>query len=210
MDDDCTSTVVRDLHASLSAARGELAATKALLEESQRLARLGHIEGDLRSSQVWWSPMVSEIFGLDRASVTMERARVRELVHPDDRVAAGTVAERLRRDGDSSVDLRIIRPDGQVRIVRQVARVIPHPDGSPTRVVGIVHDLTELRHTEQALRESQEQRERVLAATNDGWWDIRCDGGTSFYSGHRRSRCTAAGSGWTRDRGGPASGSSCR
>lgn len=162
--------------------RQELAATKSLLEESQRLARLGHFEGDLRSSYLSWSPVMYEIFGIDPGAGVPERESVAELVHPDDRPAGLAASERLQHEGEASVDLRIVRADGSVRSVRQLARVTPHPGGSPTRVVGIVQDLTELRATEQALRESQEQLERVLAATNDGWWDIRLDGGRSFYS----------------------------
>ncbi|MFP4311054.1 MAG: PAS domain-containing protein [Nitriliruptoraceae bacterium] len=160
----------------------ELRTGAALFEASQRLARLGRIEGDLAKPRLHWCPVVYELFGLDPRHADMDRNRLRELVHPEDRPAVAAVADELLQHGEHQVDFRIVRPDGEVRALRQLTRLAPLPGGSPTRVIGTVQDLTELRATEQALRDSREMLWRVLAATNDGWWELRFDDGGSYYS----------------------------
>ncbi|MFP4235264.1 MAG: PAS domain-containing protein [Nitriliruptoraceae bacterium] len=176
--------VAEDVTEFLTMAREheDLRAGVALFEASQRLARLGRIEGDLAEPRLHWCPVAYELFGLDPRYADMDRDRLRELVHPEDRPAVERVADELLERGEHQVDFRIVRADGEVRWLRQLTRLAPLPGGSPTRVIGTVQDLTELRATEQALRDSQEMLERMLAATNDGWWELRFDDGGSYYS----------------------------
>ncbi len=162
--------------------RAELTRTRALLEEAQRLARLGHWEGDLVTGELSWPPVVYELIGVDPASFTPTRESFRRLMHPDDRELVGEAARRTVTEGQQTVDYRVCRPDGQVRHVRQLIRVAPDAGDPPTRLFGTIQDVTELRHAEQALRANQELLERVLAATNDGWWDLDLVTGGSFYS----------------------------
>ena len=161
--------------------REELAATQALLEEAQRLAGLGHFSGDLDHAQMWWSPMMYEIMGVDPAR-ELTAAERRALVHAEDRELIDGIRDRLRHEGKVTVDFRVRRQDGELRRLRQVTRLVVEGTGGSGRFLGTVQDLTELRAVEQALRESQERLERVLAATNDGWWDLQLDTGSSFYS----------------------------
>lgn len=162
--------------------RAELERIRALLEEAQRLARLGHWEGDLVEDDLRWSPIVQEIFGLDPDGPLPPLARLQATIHPADRDTVRVATQQLREEGAQAVDFRIVRPDGTVRHVCQLARLSGAPGEPSTRILGTVQDVTELRAIERALRDSQDQLERVLAATNDGWWDLNLAAGTSFYS----------------------------
>lgn len=153
-----------------------------LLDEVERQARLGHWEGDPEAGEVVWSPALFEIFGLEPTPGRFSRLEPLALVHPDDLDAVQEVAARLRRDGRHTFDFRIVRPDGQVRNLRQIARISDSPDGRGTRFVGTIQDLTEFREVERALRHSEDTLQRVLTATADGWWDLYFDGTPSFYS----------------------------
>ncbi|MEM7294580.1 MAG: PAS domain-containing protein, partial [Pseudomonadota bacterium] len=81
-----------------------------------------------------------------------------QLVHPDDR-------ERYLKKIDAlhyTVDYRILRPDGEIRHVHEVAQCLVDDDGKPTTSYGSIQDITHLKQVEDALRES-EQRFDVLA-----------------------------------------------
>jgi|GEM_PF-1641683 len=85
-------------------------------------------------------------------------------LHPDDRQRLSETWQRTAEAGDRwRMEVRFLKPDGEV--VEAVGRGAPlnDPDGAVTGYVGTVVDVTELKRTEQALRES----EAMLRATLD-------------------------------------------
>ena len=98
-------------------------------------------------------------------------------VHPDDReISRKAIEEEADGVKDYSYVHRIIRPDGAVRTVREVALVHAREGGATTRRAGTVQDITEQANTEAALRESarryrslvEDQPEFVSRCTPDG------------------------------------------
>lgn len=151
------------------------------LDEAQRLARLGHWQEDQRTGRRTWSPIVYEIFGVDPDRFDPTSAFA-DTMPPEDRAAVEAAHERAMVEGASELTHRIVRPDGSERIVRGAMRLERDDDGAPARFLGTVQDVTETVTAERALRDSQQQLQRVLGATNDGWWDIDVLAGTAFYS----------------------------
>jgi len=79
-----------------------------------------------------------------------------ELVHPDDR--AIVLEARQRTDaagGELSVVHRIVRPDGTVRWLRGMGRIILDGHGHPARAVGISLDVTDLHVLEIQFQQAQ-------------------------------------------------------
>ena len=62
----------------------------------------------------------------------------------------------------SSYQVRIVRPDGRMRICDNHGDVVVDDHGKPVRIVGIVQDITERKHTEGALRQSHEQFQSII------------------------------------------------
>ena len=163
-------------------AHAELERTRALLEESQGLARIGHWHADVATELLTWSPVVFEIFGLDPQTYVPHRTTIRQFLHPDDVAVVDAIEATTLRTGTHEVDYRLVRPDGQVLALHQLGRLERDPDTGATRVLGTLQDVTELRRTERALRDSEEVLQRVLTAARDGWWDIDLVMGEAFYS----------------------------
>lgn len=63
-----------------------------------------------------------------------------------------------------------------------LARVSRFSDAGPARFVVAHEDITERRLAEQAIRDGERRLQRVLAATNDGWWDMDLSTGRVHYS----------------------------
>lgn len=166
--------IVTDLTTTLEAER-ELARTHAalrerdaFLEEAAQVVGLGtweatsDVEGPLT-----WSENVYAIMGETRDSFD-ERARTHfNLVHPDDRLGVvEAFIDATTGRAPFRVRNRIVRPSGEVRWVEQAA-VVEHSElGAPTRVLGIMQDITsEVLAADLARRQAEELERRVRLRT---------------------------------------------
>src|ERR1700741_1470980 len=77
---------------------------------------------DSRSDRVLYvSPAYEEVSGRTRQSLYENTRSWVDGVHPDDRAAAVAQIEQLKRGVSTSVEFRVVRPDGSVRWVRHRA-----------------------------------------------------------------------------------------
>ena len=133
----------------------DLQESKAWLEEAQRVAHLGYWVWDLETNQVIWSEETYRIFGLTPQVGSMDIARVGEMMHPDDREAVFRTAEEAIRSGTrADCEHRLIRPDGEMRVVHSLGDLKKTSEGS-TQMFGTTQDITDRKLAEQALRRSQ-------------------------------------------------------
>jgi diguanylate cyclase (GGDEF)-like protein/PAS domain S-box-containing protein len=125
--------------------------SEASLAVAQRVAHIGSWDLDLVTNKLQWSAEIYRIFGfLDYESATYELLLQR--IHPDDRVFVQYALDRALYEQETfSLDYRIVRPDETERIVHSHAEVIFNEDGWATRMVGIVHDITERKLAENKL-----------------------------------------------------------
>ncbi|RUS93779.1 hypothetical protein DSM106972_095380 [Dulcicalothrix desertica PCC 7102] len=87
------------------------------------------------------SPGYERVWGKTRASLMENPHSFLESVHADDleRVTSSTVGDTAY---DIDVEYRIIRPDGEVRWVRDRTFPVKDKDGNIYRMVGIAEDIT--------------------------------------------------------------------
>ncbi|HOO56882.1 MAG TPA: response regulator [bacterium] len=74
-----------------------------------------------------------------------------EIVHPDDRERARESAGALIETGSKNIEYRIVRPDGEIRWLRDRTNVIYDDDGVPVRIGGIATDITKQKDVEKEL-----------------------------------------------------------
>jgi diguanylate cyclase (GGDEF)-like protein/PAS domain S-box-containing protein len=128
------------------------------LEEAQRLAHLGSWEWEVKTGEVYWSDETYRIYGYEPKEFVPTLERLMELVHPQDRELVNKNREgALYRAKPYDFEHRIVRPNGEVRVVHRRAQVYFDEEGEPSRMVGTVHDITEQKEAEEALRESEER-----------------------------------------------------
>ncbi|HEY8359567.1 MAG TPA: ATP-binding protein [Ramlibacter sp.] len=82
-------------------------------------------------------------------------------VHPDDRAHVRAAFERtLSQLVDWHFECRVIWPDGSVHWIAAHGSV-SHAEARPTRMSGIVYDISDRRWAEEALRDSEQQAHRA-------------------------------------------------
>ncbi len=122
------------------------------LAEAQRVAHLGSMEYDLLSGTVEASEEALRILGLAREVVTSES--IQAIIHPDDLPAVLAHTQSVLTTHEPlEFEFRVVRPDGDVRIVHDRVAPFSSPEGQPTRLLGTIQDVTEQRQAEQEMGE---------------------------------------------------------
>ncbi len=84
-------------------------------------------------------------------------------LHPDDRVRVmNALIAALNSKEPFEIEYRIIRHDGQVRILYTKSELVLNKDGEVARLIGTIHDVTEQRASEKALIDAKNQSEIYL------------------------------------------------
>ena len=86
-------------------------------------------------------------------------------VHPEDRATvARSIKHCITHGTEYAEEYRLQQADGQVRWVFARGRCYKDHHGRPARFLGAALDLTERKHTEQALRQSQTELQLIINA----------------------------------------------
>ena len=146
------------------------------LVEAQEMGKIGSWEAELQSMNVIWSDQTHRIFETDPSRFHATRPKFREFIHPEDRakVDAAFVAS-LDKRSPSTVEYRIVMPDGRVKIVEERWQAFHDEGGKPVRVAGTCRDITERVRAEeelqrlsgQLLRLQDEERRRIATDLHD-------------------------------------------
>ncbi|CAM2834428.1 hybrid sensor histidine kinase/response regulator [Rariglobus hedericola] len=160
---------------SYSLSEADLLRTR--LEASQRIATIGDWESDTQHVYRDCSSQVYDILGVAHGSPERLAETFIERIHPDDlesvRQRQQTLCPGLPR---ITFDHRIIRPDGEIRYVQQRSELILEPDAEPTRVIGTLQDITELKAAEEELRGKTAVLEAQLNTSIDGILIVDAEG----------------------------------
>lgn len=130
----------------------DLAINLIRLRQAQEIAQLGHWTSNLATGELWWSEIVYKMFGVDQAQSPSSVKLFNQLIHPDDFKSVLASESKALETGRHDIEHRIVRPDGQVRWVHELATLERDVDGQPYRMVGTVQDVTDYKELELKLR----------------------------------------------------------
>jgi PAS domain S-box-containing protein len=122
------------------------------LEEAQRLTHVGYWDRDLDTGLITWSDETYRIYGLPTGEI-LTLDRIQELIHSEDRpTMLAAISAALRGAQRYDIEYRVIRPDGELRVVHSQADVMWEESGRARRMFGTVQDITERKRAEEELR----------------------------------------------------------
>jgi PAS domain S-box-containing protein len=134
----------------------DLEESKVWLEEAQRVAHVGYWVWDLETNRLIVSDEYCRILGLTPKKGPIDLAIVREIIHPEDREYVFRTAEEAIRSGErADCEHRILRPNGEMRIVHSLGDLKKDSSGRPYQMFGTTQDITDRKRAEEALRRSQ-------------------------------------------------------
>jgi PAS domain S-box-containing protein len=181
-------------------------------EERLALAVAGSREGvwdmNLETGDVVYSARWKQMLGYEEDEIEPHFSAWERLVHPEDRRLAIEATNSLAHGGHAifEAEFRLRHKDGYyVNVLSRGYPVRREPDGPVVRIVGTHLDLTDQKHAEAALRESEERLRLAFIAAQEGVWDWNLETGAVVYSprwiemlGYDRSEIEPHVSAWER------------
>ncbi|MBW3568499.1 MAG: PAS domain S-box protein, partial [Proteobacteria bacterium] len=162
-------TGVERLKADVLERTKELKRVNEHLQLAQRVANLGSWELRLPEFRRHWSSEIYRILGITPESLD-ENSSMRAFIHPDDRERVLKAREEALRGRDvAEVEHRIVRPDGETRIVVQRGRLITDSEGRPQLLYGTMQDVTEARKAEAEIKELETRLASTLENITDAF-----------------------------------------
>lgn len=130
----------------------QLAALNEALRDAQRMARIGTWEADVVGGISRWTAETAAIFGLPPVDSEVSHAFLFDRIHPADRESVRAALRALSEQGiPLDLEYRIIRLDGEQRLLHTVCRPRVAPDGR-LYYRGTLQDITDRRRLETQAR----------------------------------------------------------
>ncbi|MEG4804713.1 response regulator [Microcoleus sp. ARI1-B5] len=141
-------------------------------EERLRLAlaaaRMGTWDWNILENKITWCSNMEELFGLAPGEFDGSYDRFVERLHPEDRDRVLEAIDAAVATGANyEIEFRAIYPNGRIRWALSLGKVFYNAIGQPIRMSGVDLDMTDRKRTEEALRQSEEFRKRVLESSRD-------------------------------------------
>ena len=157
------------IEAECKQAGAELARSRQLHARAEQIGNLGHWERDFIQDTSFWSEGMYSIFGVKPDEPRNSYEYFLGLVDPSDReLVKSSVKAAVSSRQKLDVEYRIIRPNGERRVVHSVAEARFDEWGQAVRLFGICQDITERRNAELALAEEAVRRRILIEQSRDG------------------------------------------
>lgn len=157
-------TTMRDV-SDRKEAEAKLRNSEEILNKAQEIAHIGSWDWHLEQKTLHWSDEIYRIFGLERGEFTDTYAAFMNSVHPDDRELVNKSVEAAIAENKSyNIQHRIVRPDGEERVVMEQAKVFRNEWGVPYRMVGTVQDVSDRIQADEKIKLASKVFDSTLEA----------------------------------------------
>ncbi|MFG3496717.1 PP2C family protein-serine/threonine phosphatase [Streptomyces sp. NPDC047886] len=149
---------------STSASASAMAAAEPGLDEAgSLLSRVGSAEWNLLTDEVSWSAELYQIFGRSPEAGPMSLDELPSLVFAEDQPVLTAMVTDCLIDGKAiDGEFRIVRNDGRVRTLHMMGEPVLDTDGCTASMWAVLRDVSELRRSERAVRETRDSLRRRL------------------------------------------------
>jgi PAS domain S-box-containing protein len=168
-----TGLIIRDI-TERRAIEDSVQKIQNMLNETQRISKVGGWEFDPASKRVAWTDQVYRIHGVDENYDPADPEKdIRLLYAPEDRSIISGAFRRLVKEGRSyDLELQVVTPRGERKWVRTMGQA-QCQDGRVVRAFGNIMDITERRTAEQAALKSGQRLRRFYESGLTGvmYWN---------------------------------------
>jgi len=145
----------------------ELADANAKYVKAQEIGKVGNWEYNISTQEFWASTEAKRIYGFNMDSETFSTETVESCIPERERVHQALI-DLIERNVPYNLEFDIITRDTrQRRTIMSLAELEGDPSGNPTRIRGVVQDISVRRKVEKSLRESEEKHRLIFENAGD-------------------------------------------
>jgi two-component system, cell cycle sensor histidine kinase and response regulator CckA len=142
-----------------------LRSSEARLAEAQQVAHIGSWEWNIADNSELWSEELYRICGVNAESWVPSYERFMTLLPADDRAKVNSIVQKALADRQPfQFEHRIVRPDGTIRLMNSVGRVIVDDSNEVVRMVGIAQDITDRKAAKEIVIRSERRLQTIIDA----------------------------------------------
>lgn len=130
-------------------------------------ANAGWVHWDFTTGETKWSESGKRIMGINSERSNSEDWLAR--IYPEDQPKVlAHIAEAIASKINFNMEYRIVRPDGEIRWLLGIAKILYNENNAPYQSTGFIMDISERKRTEEALRESEEHYRAMISQSTAG------------------------------------------
>jgi PAS domain S-box-containing protein len=154
--------IATDITARKQAERALRGSEERFRQIAENIREVFWITEPLDDKLVYISPAYEEVWGRSCRSLSEVSSTWFDTIHTEDRTRVWDASETVQAGGDYDIEYRIVRPDGEIRWVRDRAFPIANMSGEVYRVAGVIDDVTESKQALEQIKTSLHEKEVLL------------------------------------------------
>ena len=151
-----------------------------LLSSSPAMIYTAKAYGDCRTTFI--SENFRDVLGYDPRELLEDPNFWKSHIHPEDRARTLEAENRVLREGHGIYEYRFQHRDGTYRWMREEARVVRDVTGNPLETIGYWIDITDRKHAEEELLESEERFRGIAERSFDSIFTMDQEGHITYTS----------------------------
>lgn len=142
------------------------------LKLSAQVAKVGYWAINVQTREIFWSDEQYKLHGSSPDDYVPEFETNIKLYHPEDQDnVRSCINETIATKNPSDLEARMTRADGSERIIHSKMICRFDDDGNVVELFGITQDITDQRHSEEALKHSEERFALATLGASVGIFD---------------------------------------
>ncbi|MGV3657331.1 MAG: PAS domain-containing sensor histidine kinase, partial [Chitinophagaceae bacterium] len=139
------------------------------LQKAQLLAKVANFEFDLANRvYTYTSDSMFTLFGIDKKEHPVFTYRMFwNAIHPEDLEFVQMSLLQPEHMYQTSLEYRIVRPNGEVVYIKRLREVIKDKAGQPVKTIGTMQDISDRKKTELALLQSKRRLNALVENGSD-------------------------------------------
>lgn len=164
--DDVLTSLKKDLEKSLE----QLEQLRENLNHGQQIARTGSWTYDIKKGEIFRTEELYNIYECTPQEMDNKLESFYSHVHPDDIEEVMKADQGALEGNEYDIEYRVVTTDGKEKYVHGRTKVLFDEENNPTKLIGIVQDITERRLIENNLRVLGENLIQAQRVAGVGSW----------------------------------------
>ena len=161
-------TKIKEIERELIELNKRLGESEKSLIEAQKIAKIGNWDLDIESEVQIWSDQLYEILGLEKGTDKPNHANFVRNIHPEDKgIEDRAYRECLVTKKPYEILYRLMPRQDSIKWVLSRGQVFFDDLGKPMKAVGVVQDITQIKETEERLKEETKRAMELKKAADE-------------------------------------------